>query len=428
VISRVSNTHEGVNHLNLYRLPWNLADNGISWLEPTTKCNLRCEGCYRDLENPVHKSLEQVRNELETFKRLRKSDCMSIAGGDPLLYPQIVKLVRMIKKMGWKPIINTNGIALDEALLADLKKAGVFGFTFHIDTSQNRPKAKRKSETELNEVRQYYAEMLAASGGLCCSFNATINEMTMDELPNLVRWAERNANIVQAMVFILFRSPEIDGNTEYYANNQKVNLYDAYKDTQWGGSKSIFADDVVNMIREADPGYLPSAYLNGTAGPESLKWLIANRLVLDGHSVGYVSPKLMEITQNVSHLVSGTYLAYPSRPSTARGKLAAFCGSLFDASMRRAFLKMLRRTIARPGNLLRRAYVQTITIVQPVNFGVGGTNDMCDGCPDMTVHNGRLEWSCRLEELNKFGAFADAAPRERAPAARKLHQLARKTG
>lgn len=28
-----------------YRLPWNLADNAITWLEPTTKCNLSCEGC-----------------------------------------------------------------------------------------------------------------------------------------------------------------------------------------------------------------------------------------------------------------------------------------------------------------------------------------------------------------------------------------------
>jgi MoaA/NifB/PqqE/SkfB family radical SAM enzyme len=43
---------QSIDHLSLYRLPWNYSDNGISWLEPTTKCNLRCEGCYRDLENP----------------------------------------------------------------------------------------------------------------------------------------------------------------------------------------------------------------------------------------------------------------------------------------------------------------------------------------------------------------------------------------
>ncbi|MFQ5564134.1 MAG: radical SAM protein, partial [Parvularculaceae bacterium] len=150
---------QALNHLDLFRLPWNYADNGISWLEPTTKCNLRCEGCYRDLENPVHKTLEQARADLEVFKRLRKSDCMSIAGGDPLVYPHIVELVKIVKEMGWKPIINTNGVALTEDLLKDLKRAGAFGFTFHIDTSQNRPKAKGKTETELNAVREHFAEM-----------------------------------------------------------------------------------------------------------------------------------------------------------------------------------------------------------------------------------------------------------------------------
>jgi len=126
-----------LNHLKYYRLPWNYADNGISWLEPTTDCNLRCEGCYRDPRGPGHKTLDEVRADLEVFKKLRKSDCMSIAGGDPLVYPQIVDLVKIIKEMGWKPIVNTNGLALDEPLLRDLKKAGVYGFTIHSENEVN---------------------------------------------------------------------------------------------------------------------------------------------------------------------------------------------------------------------------------------------------------------------------------------------------
>ena len=53
-----------LNHLDYYRLPRNYADNGISWLEPTTDCNLRCEGCYRDPRGG-HKTLEEVRAVLE---------------------------------------------------------------------------------------------------------------------------------------------------------------------------------------------------------------------------------------------------------------------------------------------------------------------------------------------------------------------------
>ncbi len=34
-----------VDHRRLYRLPWSLPDNAISWLEPTSACNLSCDGC-----------------------------------------------------------------------------------------------------------------------------------------------------------------------------------------------------------------------------------------------------------------------------------------------------------------------------------------------------------------------------------------------
>ena len=69
----------------LYRLPWSLPDNGISWLEPTAACNLACDGCYRTNEKDSHKTMEEVKAELDVFQSLRRSDCISIAGGDPLM-------------------------------------------------------------------------------------------------------------------------------------------------------------------------------------------------------------------------------------------------------------------------------------------------------------------------------------------------------
>ncbi len=395
-----------IDHLSLYRLPWNYADNGISWLEPTTKCNLRCQGCYRDLENPVHKPLDQVRAELAVFKRLRRSDCMSIAGGEPLLYPDIVPLVRLVKEMGWKPIINTNGLALTDELLRELKKAGAFGFTFHVDTSQNRPKAKGWSETELNAVRLELAEKLARAGGLSCSFNATISEKTLDELPNLVDWARQHADIVQTMVFILFRSPELSG--EGPDREESLRLSNIYSSPEWGGKKPVFAEEVVERIRSVDPAYAPAAYLNGTVNPDALKWLLATRLVLNGKVLGYVSPRFMEVLQTANHLTQGTYLAYATPKAASLGKLAATLGSLFDRSMRAIFGRLLLRMALNPPSLLKPAHMQSLMIIQPINVEPDGRQDMCDSCPDMTLFQGRLVWSCRLEELNKCGAFITA--------------------
>ena len=63
----------------------------------------------------------------------------------------------MVKQGGWKPIINTNGLALSPKRLKELKSAGVFGFTFHIDTSQVRRDSKgtrrERSQSVAPEIR-----------------------------------------------------------------------------------------------------------------------------------------------------------------------------------------------------------------------------------------------------------------------------------
>ena len=83
-----------IDHRQLYRLPWSLPDNAIAWLEPTKKCNLSCLGCYRENDPRGHKTLDEVRHDLDVFARFRTVDGVSIAGGDPLVHPEIVEIGR----------------------------------------------------------------------------------------------------------------------------------------------------------------------------------------------------------------------------------------------------------------------------------------------------------------------------------------------
>jgi MoaA/NifB/PqqE/SkfB family radical SAM enzyme len=174
------------DHRDLYRLPWSLSDNPIAWLEPTETCNIYCEGCYRANVKDGHKSLARVREDLEVFRRNRNFDGVSIAGGDPLTHPDVVSIVKMVKEMGYKPILNTNGVALTDSLLRDLYGAGVAGFTFHIDSKQNRPGWKGSTEMELNALRLEFADRLAATGDISCAFNATVYEETLSQVPDIV--------------------------------------------------------------------------------------------------------------------------------------------------------------------------------------------------------------------------------------------------
>jgi hypothetical protein len=219
------------------------------------------------------------------------------------------------------------------------------------------------------------------------------------------------------MVFILFRSPSLTGNFDFFANGKKIEMNGTYKETEWGGDRYLMAPDIVEKIREADPKYEPAAYLNGTANPSSLKWLLADRIVFNGEVMGYVTPRFMELVQTVNHLFTETYLAYAEPKSIAKGKMAAFFGGLVDKQMRRIFFNILKRSLVDPLNFFRSAYLQSLMIIQPVNFETDGRQDMCDSCPDITVHDGKLVWSCRMEELNNFGAFVQTVPKHNQNAA-----------
>ncbi len=398
---------------NYYRLPWSLSDNGISWLEVTNKCNLACKGCYRDQRGGGHKSLAGVAADLDIFRSQRKSDCMSIAGGDPLVHPQIVEIVRMVRKGGWKPIVNTNGLALTPGLLRELRLAGAFGFTFHIDASQKRPDSRATHESEHNALRQKFAEMLASEGGLACSFNQTVNAQTLSEVPDVVRWARKRPDLVHSIVFILYRQPLMMGPFDYYAGGRRIVPEESYEDCDWGGADRVTAADVVRVIREAEPDYEPCAYLNGTEDPESFKWLLAVRTARDERTFGFVSPAFMEAAQTASHVLHGRWLAYSSPKDLRRGAGAALALAPFDAGMRRIAARWLGASLARPWRLFSGASLQTFAIIQPIDVLPDGRMNMCDGCPDMTVHDGRLYWSCRLEEIKNWGRFMTAVPRAR---------------
>lgn len=395
--------------MNYYRLPWSLTDNAISWLEPTWKCNIYCEGCYRINDPRGHKSLERIKEELAVFKKFRRTDGVSIAGGDPLIHPEIVEVVRMVAEGGLKPILNTNGVALTKELLKELKAAGVRGFTFHVDSKQGRPHWKNKNELELNEVREHYAEMLYEIGGISCAFNSTVYEDTLQYVPDLVDWAQKHIDKVHVMVFIAFRAAILDGRFDYYNGAEKVDL-GVIPYTASGATRvDILSTDIYELIKKRFPEFDSAAYLNGTGKPDSFKWLLSGRIGTKDKIYGYVGPKFMELAQTFHHLRHGHYLAYTDPKIHRRGKSMLLLAPI-DARVRSIAGKYFRSAMINPLRLFKRLNYQSIMIIQAPDILEDGTQNMCDGCPDMTVLDGKLVWSCRLEEPLRYGSFLRTIP------------------
>ena len=386
---------------NLYRLPWSLNDNPIGWLEITDKCNLDCKGCYRsELED--HKPFEKIKEEILFLKRWRNCDNVSIAGGEPLIHPDIMDIVAFISKNKMKPFILTNGLTMDKTNLSELKKAHLFGLGLHVDCHQQRPNWGGKNDLELCDLRQEYADLITEVGGLTITFGITVYKENFSYVPDLVEWALKNRGKVQAFVFITYRGAFIREGMEYTVNGRRLKIDPETLGYATDGAPEdigIKSNDVYHLIKERFPQYQASAYLGGTQDHSSFKWLIGLVIGTEEEILGSMGEKGMEFVQTMHHLFCKSYAVYLKDSSLGK---RLFLLSLVDPEVRKAFGRFMRSPLKLFSG---RVYGLGIGIIQAPDLLPDGRVDMCDSCPDMCYFEGNLVNSCRLDEYRKFGGL-----------------------
>jgi MoaA/NifB/PqqE/SkfB family radical SAM enzyme len=391
---------------NLYRLPFSLNDNPIGWIEVTDICNIKCKGCYRLVMGEGHKPLEQIKEEILFLKKWRNCDNISLAGGEPILHPDIREIVSFITGLGMKTVILTNGLAINEEKLKMMKEAGLLGFSFHIDITQIRPefkKGKIKSELELNDLRLKFAKMLQKYG-FYAHFGITVTAANLHEVPELIRWAKDHILLINGLSFIIYRGLPVMPGVSYYAKGKKVDMslgtlgYTVDKEEY--EQIYIKAQDVYAIIKEHFPDYDAMGYLGGTADHTSFKWLWGSLFVnTKGKTFGSLGKKTLELAQTVYHYTQGSYMVYPKK----RVGKSVFLMSLFDPVVRKAFGKFLKYCIVNPIRFFYPVKSLGIGMVQAPDLMEDGSIDMCDDCPDMCVFEGKLVNSCRLDECRIYG-------------------------
>lgn len=391
-----------------YRLPWSMNDNPIAWIEVTDICNIHCEGCYRQ-HMTGHKTLEALKEEVLFFKRWRNPDNFSIAGGEPLLHPHIEELVSFIAQQGIKPVILTNAVALTPEKLHDLKRAGLAGFTVHIDSHQNRPHWQGKSEGELNFLRQEIADRVAAEGGMYLVFNSTVYPSTFHEIPDIVQWGQANIEKVQGLVFITYRTATLSDSKATDKADQAVDMRRLSYTRETFDEHFVTGPEIYQLIKENFPEYEASGYLGGSVRHDSYKWLVGAMVGSKHKMYGSVGKKTMELVQTGHHLWTGRYLAYLS---TARIGSKVFWLSPGDAILRQAWKKRVKDMLRHPGRILDDVYTMSIGIIQAPDLQADGQADMCDSCPDVTIHEGKFVNSCRLDEYRLFGGFVSVLKKD----------------
>lgn len=258
--------HDGVGNngfgaQKLYRLPWSLHDNPIGWVEITDTCNITCKGCYRTAL-AGHKSLDDIKTEILFLERWRNINNVHLAGGEPLIHPDIVDIVRFIHERGLNPVIITNGQRMTKELLVGLRDAGLVEVSFHVDSGQDRPGWAGRGDGDLNELRQQFADLVWDVGGVNCNFNMTVNPATLRHVPDVIHWALRTKGRVSGLTFITLRGFPTKG-VEFVGGGKVIDLDSPATGMVHGVEdemSTLRSKDLYRAIKDAFPGTKPRAF------------------------------------------------------------------------------------------------------------------------------------------------------------------------
>lgn len=178
---------------------------GCVALEVTQRCNLDCSICYlsEHSEGTPDLPLETIMRRIQLVRdQYGVGTNVQITGGDPTLRgaADLERIVRRIVELKLVPALFTNGVHASRELLTRLKAAGLVDVAFHVDLTEKRP--GYSSEVQLHEVREAYIER-ARGLGLNVIFNQTVFARNVEEVPELVRFYLRHADVVGMASFQL---------------------------------------------------------------------------------------------------------------------------------------------------------------------------------------------------------------------------------
>lgn len=161
----------------------------------TAHCNLRCKGCKygRDFMPGAQLSLKIVEQLLEDAAAA-KVPAVRFYGGEPLLHPDLDKMVETATRLGVDCYVTTNALTLDKKIkalhAAGLRKItiGYYGEGDEFDEYVQRPGRYERLVESLENTRKMFGPE-----DLDIQFNFLLSRRsaTIEAVDNMVRFADR---------------------------------------------------------------------------------------------------------------------------------------------------------------------------------------------------------------------------------------------
>jgi MoaA/NifB/PqqE/SkfB family radical SAM enzyme len=178
-------------------------------LDITPRCNLTCVGCRHHSQwltseyqlGPAKSdmSLDVVEQITSKLNELGGIMLYLEGSGEPFIHPQIMDIVRRLKKAGFCLTIFTNGILLNANLVKELIEARVNFVRFSIwagaesTFERNYPGSNKKNFSRITESLQHFRLLRQQHGSVYPKLHLyfIINKLNKDEIPIIVELADQ---------------------------------------------------------------------------------------------------------------------------------------------------------------------------------------------------------------------------------------------
>ncbi|HEX2679203.1 MAG TPA: radical SAM protein, partial [Polyangiales bacterium] len=141
---------------------------------PMRRCNLACAYCNEYDDHSPHVPTEEMYRRIDKLAALGTA-VITISGGEPLLHPDLAKLVAYIKQKGMICTLITNGYLLVPEQIKLLNEAKLDRLQISID-NVNPDEVSKKSLKVLDRKLRYLAEL--------AEFEININSVVGAGVPN----------------------------------------------------------------------------------------------------------------------------------------------------------------------------------------------------------------------------------------------------
>ena len=358
-------------------MPWKGREIPHGAIEVNQKCNLSCDGCYKNKIN-FEKSIEKIKEEIDLMNSTRNLGSMTLTGGEPTLFKQLPELIKYISSKGIRPLVLTNGTNLNDSILKKYKQKGLARISIHIDKHQNfRPdnRTKVKFEKELNQLREYYLD-LCEKNGIATSLQATIYKDSLNEIFDIINFSQKRSQNHIGIFFTLY-SPDVNFNMK---TKKKMN------------NLEVSNEEVIRLMFKREKA-LPTMYIPSNIDKNSFRWIFyMNFSTLDENgniSKLYFHPrykKLLSFLIKFQKRMKGRY-SFDDPRSQKQNYMFLLLYSIYSFP-RRDFINSFKFLLK---SLVNKNIKTFTTIFQEGPKRIKENEyELFRNCPDVTVRNKKI--------------------------------------